>query len=256
MQQNEVRVLKHWQRKYIFEGCVVLFVLAVVFFALLQVMEYWGAILILAIIAAAVLFLMGRALNEALQNKAEMLIWENHKQQFGDLEFDVGGGIATEVLEKQEVLNGKQARECFNVLKAKDYSFEEDLFYTEHRLKWVTIRNTAFRGVVIHFRATMLGENATSEGYLVRDDLVIEGPLKGFLARRDGFRYWVKILKLLHADKMQIIAEDGEMYFWIKTPRRLFYQFNLLEEISPLPFMTRVQQFQQMAENLNEIYNT
>ena len=256
MKQNEVRVLKHWQKKYLLEGCMVLFVLAMCFFFLSQAVEYWGAMLILAIIVAAVMFLMGRALNEALQNKAERLIWDNHKQQFGDLEFDVGGGIATEVLENHNVLNGKQARECFNVLKSENYSFEEDLFYTEHRIRWFSIRNTAFRGIIIRIKATMLAENTDSEGYLVRDDFLVEGPLKGFLARREGYKELVKLLKLLHATKMQIIAEDGEIYFWIKTPTKIFYQFNLLEDISPLPFMTRVQQFQQIAESLYETYNT
>lgn len=255
MRQNELSALRYWQRKYIFEGCVVVAVLIAVLVGVCQFVTYWGVLLIVAILLAAVLALMLKALREGLQNRAEMLIWEKHKQQFDGLEFDVGGGIATEVLVNQDVLQGQQARECFNVLKTPDYIIEEDLFYTEHRLKWVTVRNTAFRGIIMRFRATRLGENGVSEGYLVRDNMLIEGPLKGFLDRCEGFKGLAKILKLLHTDKMQIIAENGEIYFWIKTSWRLFYQFSLFEEISPLPFMTRVQQFQLAAEMLNEAYN-
>ena len=185
MKQNEVSVLKYWQRKYIFEGCVVIFVLIGVLVGISQAVTYWGVLLIVAILAAALLTLMLRALREELQNRAEVLIWENHKKQFNGLEFDVGGGVATDVLEAQNVIEGKQARECLNVLKGIDYSFEEDLFYTEHRLKWFSIRNTAFRGIIIHFRANRLGENGASEGELVRDDIMIDGPLKDFLARRE-----------------------------------------------------------------------
>lgn len=255
MRQNEISVLRYWQKKYIFEGFLVALVLVAIFIVVNQVITYWGGLLILAIALTAIMVLMIRALREGLQNKAEMLIWEKYKQQLDGLEFDVGGGIATEILENQDVFAGKQARECFNVLKTADYSMEEDLFYTEHRLKWVTVRNTAFRGIVMRFRAAKLSENGASEGYLVRDNILIEGPLKGFLDRCEGLKGLAKILRLLHADKVQIVAENGEIYFWIKTPRRLFYQFSLFEEISPLPFLTRVQQFQQVAEMLNEAYN-
>ena len=257
MKQNEVSLLKHWQRKYLFESYVVMFVLVCILLGVCCVITYWGVLLIVGGLLAAVLGLMLRALREGLQNRAEMLIWENHKHQFNGLEFDVGAGVATDILENHDVFQGRQARECFNVLKSADYSFEEDLFYTEHRLKWFSIRNTAFRGVIICFKANMQAANVVSEGNLVRGNVIVDGLLKDFVAKNDGLKEWARILRLLHADKMKIVADNGYIYFWIKTSRRLFYQFSLWEYyISPLPFITRVQQFQQAAEKLKEAYNS
>lgn len=252
MQHNEVNGLKYWQKKYFMEGIRVLTVLVFICLMGWYFCNYGEFLLIFGLGVAALAYKMLHSLRDGLQTRAELLIWEKRAAEFGGLVFDVGLGADTEVLLAQNVVEGRQARECHNVLKTTEYMWEEDIFYTEQRLKYFTLRNTAFAGVILSIKADKAPNKTYAEVRTMGQKVLMMGTLKSFLDEHNSVSIWADVLRFFKAEKMRIEVANGRIYCWIKTSRKLFYQFSLVGEISPLPFISRVQQIKQMTDKLAE----
>ena len=252
MQNSDINGLKYWQNKYFMESmCVVavlVFVCAVFFYFYddMELLLIWG------FLAMVLTYKMLHSLREALQTRAEQLVWEKRKGSFEGLVFDVGLGTDIEVLLAQDVVNGRQARECHNVLKTAEYMWEEDVFYTAYRLKYFTLRNTAFCGVILSIKAKNVSDGGGTEVMLIGQKVYAKGTLKDFLEEHDKIKILGDVLRFFRAEKMSITVVHGQMYCWIQTSRKLFYQFSLVGNISPFPFVSRIQQLKSMSDKLAE----
>ena len=255
MLNSDIQKLKYWQKKYLIEGVFVLIAAISVMVAVCFYIEYWGFCLLTGIVIGAIVFLMWRALREELQTRAEMLILEKHKELLDDITFEVGHGVDTDTLLALNVIDEHQARDGFNVLKRSNCILEEDLFYTEHSFKYFTLRNTAFRGVILAIKAERAMQGVSADGTLIGKNMLIDGDLKSFLIRCDCDTFLPPILKLFGVSKVKIVSANGWIYFWIETSKRLFYQFSLVQEISPLPFISRMQQLKSLADKLTEAFS-
>jgi hypothetical protein len=242
--------LPYWQRKNLRQGLLVAVVALAVGTVGFLYIDYIGFAVFMVLSLIGVVYLMLKALRDDLQTRAEVVIWQNNANAWHDVTFDVGGGSSSEVLFLQDVIEGRQARECYNVMKARDYIWEENIFYTEQRLKWFSIRNTAFRGVILSVAAPRAPQNARAEIQLLGGKIRLDGGLREYFTEHNAAALLQSVLKLFDAKKMQAVVADGKIYFWIETPCKLFYQFSLIAKLQPLMFISRVEQLKKIAENL------
>lgn len=250
MQNKDLSPLHYWQKKYLKESLCVLLLLGLATIAAISIFDYWGFQLFLIIGAISIAYLMIKSLREDLQTRAEAMIWEKNSSMFGNVIFDVGSGENTAILLNQNVVSGHQARECYNVMQTPHYMWEEDIFYTEQHLKWFSLRNTAFNGVILSLNAPHAPQNASAIISLSASKLSIKGNLKDYFTHHKINTLLQDILKLLHAKQIHAVTSNHKIYFWIVNSRKLFHQFSLIKPITPLPFIGRIQQLQQITENL------
>ena len=255
MFSSDIKKLKYWRTKYLLESIWVAICAISVIVAAYLYIEYWGFCFLVILAVVAIVFLMLRALREELQTRAEMLILEKHKNLLENIHFDVGGGIETEKIMALNVVDKTQSRDCFTVLKTDRYIWEEDLFYKEHSFKYFSIRNTAFRGILFAVKAERAFQDTKADGVLVGKNMLITGNLKSFLVRCDAEELLVQLLKMFGVSKVTMVSMDGWIYFWVKTSKRLFYQFSLLQEVSPLPFVSRMEQLKDIADKFTEAFS-
>ena len=248
--QSEIKVIEYWRRKYLGQAVIVFVLAAVVVWRGCHSADYFWLQLLLGIVGWLVVYLMIRELREDLQNRAESLIISNTENVAHDLVFDVGRGVDENILIKQNVVPAYQVRECRNVMHGKGFSWEENWFYSVLSFRRLNFNQDAFEGIVACFNMPKAQGAAEGKFEQIGQKVIVSGSVSQFLKKNNVEKGLAEMLQLFHTKEINVRLLEGKVYFWIKTDKRLFYQFSLLKMNSIMPFIRRINALKNLSDNL------
>lgn len=220
-QNNRVRVLEYWRKKYLWQAVSVVLIAAGMISAVVMFVEAVLLKLLAVMIILLVAYLMMKELQGELQTRGENLILSAAPMSAAGVAFDYGKGIAkgNRLFDcwKYDV------RECRSVMCGKDFILEEDWLYTTAAARSFTLKLTVFEGIV-------LAVNAQNEAQA--KSLVQSAELRHVAE---------KMRQLFSAKDIRIVADGTQIGLFFKTEKRLFYQFSLLKTNSAGAFLQRLQ---------------
>ncbi len=252
---KENRVLEYWRKRYLFQAVVVVVLAGVVIASAICFVPYAPVAAFAVFLVLFVAYVMLKELKEGLQTRGEGLVFSRGEEVFSGLMFDVGRGLCENALLTQEIVQGYQVRECRNVMRGKGYWLEEDWFYAVVSSKFLPLNQTVFEGVVLAFAAAKGTEEATAEIKLAGRQAVVTGKLAPYLRQSGATECATTFLTLFAAEKAILTLADKTLYLWVKTDKKLFYQFSLLKPNTLTAFQKRIGALHEAAEKMVRALN-
>lgn len=250
-----MQVIEYWRKKYLTEAMVVI---ALALLAIGVFVIYIGDgnfKLLFSFLAVFFAYLMLKELRDDLQTRGENVILGQNAADFEKLEFDFGRGIDEKKLAELTSLPAYQVRECGNVIKGKGFIWEEDWLYSVISAKFLSFNQTAFLGIILRIDVPDIDKNLTGVIEQSDDKIVILGDLSDKL-KKEGYALVLgEMLKVFGVHKIKVEVNCGQMYFFIKTRKRLFYQLSLLKPCEPQKFAARVKLWQETGLKIEQFLN-
>lgn len=250
----ETTALEYWRKKYYFQAFIVICIALIITCLTFFYADFMGLKVLVALGAVAISYLMLKELREDLQTRGEALILPQAGKLFNNLDFDYGKGIKENTLLNQEVIEKYQVLEYHNTLQNELFHYEEDLFYSIISSKFLSIRQTAFEGIILSMNMPAATDKKKTVITINKNQVNISGFLAETLKKAEFTPLLNELRDLFHPQKIDIISQDGKIYFWIKTNIRLYHQFSLTSVNSANIFIKRIERLQKLAESIAKVF--
>jgi len=254
MLNQEITALEYWRKKYYFQAIIVIGIALAIICLTFVYADFIGLKALITFGAIAISYLMIKELREDLQTRGEALILPHANTLFNNLSFDYGRGIKENTLLNQDVIGAYQVLEYRNILENELFHYEEDLFYSIISSKFLPLQQTAFNGIILTVNMPSATDRKKSQIIISKTGVTINGALSEML-KSEAFTPLLNELRaLFHPQKIDIVAENGKIYFWIKTNTPLFHQFSLTSINSVNIFVKRIENLQNTAESIAKVF--
>ena len=254
MLNQELTALEYWRKKYYFQAGIVISIAVVIVCLTLVYADFFGLKLLITLGAISVTYLMLKELRDDLQTRGEALILPHANTLFNNLFFDYGKGIKEKTLLDQDVIGTYQVLEYHNTLENNLFHYEEDLFYSIISSKFLSLQQTAFEGIILSMDMPAATDKKKTSININKKQLNISGFLSDTIKTKEFTPLLNELRDLFHPQKIDIITENGKIYFWIKTSAPLYHQFSLTSPNSANMFIKRIERLQNLAEKMAQIF--
>ena len=251
----ETTALEYWRKKYYSQAIIVIGIaltLICLTFIYADVIEL-KILIILG--ASSISYLMLKELREDLQTRGEALILPHANTLFNNLIFDYGKGIKEKTLLDQEVIGPYQVLEYHNILENELFHYEEDIFYSIISAKFLSLKQTAFQGIILSMNMPSATDKKRTTITINKNQVNISGFLTDTIKTAEFTPLLNELRTLFHPTKIDIISQEGKIYFWIKTTTPLLHQFSLTSTNSINIFNKRIEKLQSLAERITKVFS-
>lgn len=229
----DIKVLEFWRKRYLGQACIVLVLTCALLWMVFYYVSDWRLWLILLPLICFVAYIMLKELREGLQTKGESLIFAKTKALFDNIRFDYGAGV-DDKFPIWDKWNYNQ-RECQVVVRGLGFCLEEDALYSVASSKFLAIKGTVFKGILLTFDAD---ENA-------------QGVLNDARFKQEAER----LRQILKADKVTLSLVQNKICLCFTSNRRLYHQFSLLRFNVLTAFICKLETVLAQVANLQALLN-